>query len=70
MQVLRSTTLVVIRDHVAGSAVMSPLNAPPHVPGTAVAMLPERANGHAPPGVHQQTVSEAKEMWRYEGNPN
>jgi hypothetical protein len=49
---------------------MSPLNATPHVVGAVVEALPVRTNGYAPPGVHQQTVSEAKEVWRYEGNPN
>jgi len=70
MQVRRSTTLVLIREHVAGSAVISPLNVTPHVAGALVAALRDRTNGHAHSGVHQQTVSEAKEVWRYEGNPN
>jgi ribose 5-phosphate isomerase B len=29
-----------------------------------------QTNGHHHPDVHQQTVREAKELWRYEGNPN
>ncbi len=49
---------------------MSLRNATPQVAGGVVAMLPERIDGHATPGVHQQAVSEAKEVWRFEGNPN
>jgi hypothetical protein len=34
------------------------------------APVSERAKGRVSPPLHQQTVSEAKEEWRYEGNPN
>ena len=70
MQVLHSTTLVLARGLVGGSVITSLLNATLEIAGDAVSMLPEPANVHAPPRVHQQTVSEAKEVWRYEGNPN
>ena len=36
----------------------------------ALTEAPKRAQVHASPAVHQQTVSEAKEAWRNEGNPN
>ena len=65
MQVLRSTTLVLVRGFVEGSTIKVLESTP-----RSVAALPEQVNGDAPPRVHQQTVSEAKEVWRYEGNPN
>jgi phosphoglucomutase len=34
------------------------------------ALTPDRNKGRAPSPLHQQTVSEAKEAWRNEGNPN
>jgi phosphoglucomutase len=36
----------------------------------AAAPVPERGKGLASPVPHQQTVSEAKQEWRNEGNPN
>ena len=70
MHVLHPTTLVLVRGLVDGGAIKSSHNAPPHLAGVLVAALSERINGHTMPGVHQQTVSEAKEVWRYEENPN
>jgi len=70
MQVRRSTTLVLVRGFVDGVAVTPPLNATLEIAGDEVAMLPEQTNCRESPRVHQQTVSEAKEVWRYEGNPN
>jgi phosphoglucomutase len=36
----------------------------------ALAGMPERSNGRASLATHQQTVSEAKEEWRNEEDPN
>jgi phosphoglucomutase len=38
--------------------------------GNALATVSERGTGSASAGLHQQTVGEAKEEWRNEGNPN
>jgi phosphoglucomutase len=38
--------------------------------GDALAAAPERGKARASPAPHEQTVSEAKEAWRNEGNPN
>ena len=37
---------------------------------TALVPLPERGSELTSPAPHEQTVSEAKEVWRNEGNPN
>lgn len=70
MQVLRSTTLVLMRGLVGGSAMTTSPEAAEEIAGVAVVALPDRFNAHSTPGVQPQTVSEAKEVWRYEGNPN
>ena len=36
----------------------------------SAALVPARGKGRAPSVPHQQTASEAKEVWRNEGNPN
>ena len=38
--------------------------------GDALAAAPERGEARASPAPHEQTVGEAKEVWRNEGNPN
>jgi hypothetical protein len=32
--------------------------------------VPERGKGRVSPAPHEQTVGEAKDAWRNEGNPN
>ena len=36
----------------------------------ALAAVPERDGGLTSPAPHEQTVGEAKDVWRNEGNPN
>lgn len=70
MQVCFASTLVLTRGLDDVRAITSSHNPAQEVVHIAVAALPKRIKGHTTPRVRQQTVSEAKEVWRYEGNPN
>jgi hypothetical protein len=67
---VRTTTLDHIREHVAGRVVAPRIEAMSQVGGGVASPLPDGTNCQTKGEVHQQTVSEAKELWRYEGNPN
>jgi len=43
---------------------------PPNAEQKDTLAMPSRGERYASPAFHEQTVSEAKDAWRNEGNPN